>query len=393
MKITLRFTLRRQSKDTSSSAVCWVYLKIRINGVAARSAMATGVSCQYKDWDTATQAIRGRADSVAEKNKQLDQIKADLLEIFNRRRQQENPITAELLKSMYAKRAATDVGSILAAGDDFLAEHTPTVATGTSKNNKLYHNNLRKYILDKFKRKDLDFAEITPKWTKAYYNYHATENGKTYAAKNASWVRRIINYAVEEGLLEYNPLLALIFKRDKPKPIFFLAESELQKLHTCEVFSKKQQNVVDAFLFQCYTGMAYCELLQFNARVHLQTDAKEHVWIKIYRGKSQELCLVPMLKQAAALLEKYNGRPPVISNQRMNDYIKEAARVAGLENTEQITTHVGRRTAGTFYLNRGVSLLTVSKILGHKSVKTTERYYAALLTETIYKDVAAAGLV
>lgn len=77
----------------------------------------------------------------------------------------------------------------------------------------------------------------------------------------------------------------------------------------------------------------------------------------------------------------------------MNDFIKEAAQMAGLENRESISTHVGRSTAGTFLLNNGVEIKIVSKILGHKSVVITETYYAELLTETISKSVLDNDLV
>lgn len=392
MKLTLRFTLRTQR--TTKGAPAFVYLKIRVDGVAAKSAMATGVSCMHKDWCNKTQAIKGRTDLIAEKNRQIEKIKSDVTEIFNTRRTQGKPVSAELLKQHYMGRTAACITSLLKMSSDFLKAHAKQVAALTAEKYASCHNNLADYVRSGLKRQDVDLVEVDTKWARRYYDWHqeARNNGRNTAARNLAWLKKILNHSVEESALANNVLVSLRVKRDAPKPIVFLEEKEMQKLHDCQYFDDRLQKVVDCFLIQCYTGMAYNELLSFDTTQHLQKDATGRRWIVIYRGKTNELCRIPLLKPAQTIIEKYGEKLPVITNQKMNEYLKEVAAVAELEKPETLTTHVGRRTAGTFLLNRGVPLHTVSKILGHSSVKMTERYYAVLLTSTIANDVTAAGL-
>jgi site-specific recombinase XerD len=393
MKLTLRFTLRNQ-KTTTHDAPIYIYLKIRVNGVAARSAMATGVCCYKKEWDNKTQSIRGRSDLVAEKNRQIERIKTEITALHTNRLLQGKPVTAELLKSLYVGKGASCIADLLKMSGAFLASHKINLSGLSFEKYTSYHHNLISYVEDSG-RKDVGIEEIDSKWAKAYYQWHQTKrnNCRNTAAKNLGWLKKIINYAVEESALPYNTIAGLRVKRDPQKPILYITETEMQKLHNCVYFDDRLRRIADCFLIQCYTGMAYNEMLQFRKEAHLQLDPQNRQWIVIYRGKTKELCRIPLLEPARVLLEKYGYKPPVISNQKMNEYLKEVATVAQLEKPELLTTHVGRRTAGTYLLNRGVPLLTVSKILGHKSIRMTERHYAALLTETIYKDVAAAGLV
>lgn len=167
----------------------------------------------------------------------------------------------------------------------------------------------------------------------------------------------------------------------------------MKRLLECPFYDERLQKVVDCFAFQTFTGLGYNELLHFSAKTHLTTDKKGITWIMIHREKTKELSTIPFLSSARAILEKYENILPVVSNQKMNDFIKEAARIAGLDRVEEISTHVARKTAGMYFLNRGLRLETVSKILGHKSTKITERYYAELLTSSITDDLRKNGLL
>jgi site-specific recombinase XerD len=108
--------------------------------------------------------------------------------------------------------------------------------------------------------------------------------------------------------------------------------------------------------------------------------------IQFARQKGDAPFTIPFLPQARMILEKYDGNIPVVSNQKMNDYLKDVAKTVGIN--KHLTTHVGRKTAGTYLLNHDVPIEVVSKILGHKSVTTTEKIYAVLLQETILRKTA-----
>ena len=392
MKLIIRFKIRCRADRTANS---YIYCRLTVNGTQAKSEMATHVLCRREDWDNKAQRIKGRSDLVYQQNALLEKMRSDLTEIFNGlNKNQNNPVTADFLKALYMGQVATLPTALLATVALMLEEYRTSMQKGTYKTYQTRGNNLRLYVETKLKRKDVELVEITPAWVRGLGTWQMGECGhsKNYFAKSVIFLKTILNRALQDGILNVNGLAGVKASKEKPKPIEFLEESEVQKLHDCPYFDERLQRVADAFLVQCYTGMAYNELRAFEAAQHLQTDPSGKQWIIMYRGKTSELCRIPLLSPAKVLLEKYAYKLPLITNQKMNEFLKEIGQVAQLGKPERLTTHVGRRTAGTFLLNRGVPIFTVSKILGHSSVAMTERHYAALLTSTIARDVAAAGL-
>lgn len=394
MKLVVRFKLRYK-KIRSKSEPYFIEIRLRVNGIAAKSAIATGISCLQSEWNAKLQRIVGRGPEIQEKNQRLANIEADLLMNFNFLRSQSKPITAEILKAIYMGKARTVPATVLGFYRFFVDRHTANIVKETAKHWESKLNVLTKYVQKKLKRKDVDLAEITPTWGIDFYEYCIKHNhtGKTTAARSVAALRQVLNHAVVEGVLVANPLAVLRLKRDKSKPIKFLSQEQLQQLAECPYYDNRLQRVVDCFCFQAYTGMAYNELLHFDQHKHLKADNKGITWIMIHRGKTDELSMIPLLSSARVLLEKYSYKLPVVTNQKMNDYIKEAATVAGLDNVAEISTHVARKTAGMYLLNAGLRLESVSKILGHKSVKVTERYYATLLTDGLSDDLRKNGLI
>lgn len=394
MKLVIRFKLRYK-KGRPQTVPYFVEIRLRVNGIAAKSAIATGISCLPTEWNAKQQRIVGRGPEIQEKNQRLANIEADLLMNFNLLRSQNKPVSAEILKAIYMGKARTVPATVLGFYRFFVDRHMANVVKDTARHWESKINVLTKYVQKFLKRKDIDLAEITPTWGIDFYEYCIKHNhtGKTTAARAVSALRQVLNQAIVEGVLLVNPLAVLRLKRDRTKPIKFLSQTQLEKLAKCPYYDDRLQKVVDCFCFQAYTGMAYNELLHFDHKKHLKTDTKGVTWIMIHRGKTTELSTIPLLASARALMEKYGYKLPVVTNQKMNDYIKEAATIAGLDNVGEISTHVARKTAGMYLLNAGLRMESVSKILGHKSVKVTERYYATLQTDGLSDDLRKNGLI
>jgi len=121
----------------------------------------------------------------------------------------------------------------------------------------------------------------------------------------------------------------------------YLTEVETEQIARCVFFDDRLQRVANCFLLQCYTGMAYNELRAFDKAKHLHTDLGGTAWLMIVRGKTSTLCRIPLLSAARKLLAKYDYQPPVITNQKMNMFLKEVGQVAQLKNPEALTTHHG----------------------------------------------------
>jgi len=145
------------------------------------------------------------------------------------------------------------------------------------------------------------------------------------------------------------------------------------------------QKYADLFLVQCYTGLGYEDLKKLNAP-HLEKDESGQLWINLTRQKVETAeCIIPVINKDWTILKHHNFALPVFSNQKYNATLKKIA--MEVRNTKKLTSHVGRKTYGTLLLNKDVPIETVSNILGHVSIRTTQKHYAKVLHMKIARDV------
>ncbi|HXB42711.1 MAG TPA: site-specific integrase, partial [Puia sp.] len=203
--------------------------------------------------------------------------------------------------------------------------------------------------------------------------------------------KKVVLICVKNGWLQRDPFFG--YKMTK-KPVIreFLSEPEL-KLMAEKQFGKRLQQVRDIFLFCCYSGLAYADVYKLKrSEIRIGIDGKK--WIFTSRKKTETLSRIPLLPVSLAILEKYADHAeciitdrllPVLTNQKMNSYLKEIADVCGI--TKELTFHIARHTfATTVTLNNGVPIETVSKMLGHTNLKTTQ-HYAKLLDTRVSEDM------
>jgi site-specific recombinase XerD len=171
----------------------------------------------------------------------------------------------------------------------------------------------------------------------------------------------------------------------------FLTKEEIIKIMEKEFSTPRIENVRDVFLFSCNTGLAYADVEKLTAD-NIIKGIDGSLWIKIKRTKTKSLSSIPLLPIAQKLIEKYEGVEnskgtllPVYSNQRMNSYLKEIAERCDIK--KNLTFHMARHTfATTVTLTNGVPIESVSKMLGHRSLKTTQ-HYAKILDEKLSEDM------
>ena len=173
----------------------------------------------------------------------------------------------------------------------------------------------------------------------------------------------------------------------------FLTEYELNKIATKKFSFERLEQIRDVFLFCCYTGLAFADIEKLKpSEIRIGIDGNK--WIFTNRQKTDTLSRVPLLPVAIDILEKYQDHPacansnkvlPVISNQKYNEYLKEIAGICGIN--KKMTTHTARHTfATTVTLCNGVPMESVSKMLGHKNLKTTQ-HYAKVLDKKLSDDM------
>ena len=187
-----------------------------------------------------------------------------------------------------------------------------------------------------------------------------------------------INMALDRGFIEEDPYRGVKIDKGQPQNKKYLTEEELQNVIDIKVFDDSVMRCRDLFLFQCFTGLAYADLNKFDFNNIIEKNGK--FILKDKRKKTGIEYFIVLLKPAVEILERYNFKLPLISNQKYNSMLKTVAAYAGIK--DRLTSHCGRHTYATWCLNQGVPLETLKIMLGHSSIKSTA-IYAKILNKTV----------
>lgn len=212
------------------------------------------------------------------------------------------------------------------------------------------------------------------------------KGGPAYAGKVVGWVSQVLDYAINQEWLAVNPLAAWSPPKTFEKELIYLEVEQVAALAAHHFGSDYLQRVADSFLFCCWTGLAWADLKAFT----LATEQTPGGWLQMLRTKTGTAFNLPLLPGAVALLRKYAsaGGIPCYENAPTNRALKEIGAVLGWPL--EVTHHAARRTFGMFLLNEDLPLETVSAVLGHKNMRTTQKYYARFIERRkIERDFAA----
>lgn len=196
-------------------------------------------------------------------------------------------------------------------------------------------------------------------------------------------IKTIFTYAIDNGHLKINPFNGIKVDKGEPK-VEFLTYQDIQAIKNLDIVDyPRLEKVRDLLLFQTSIGTAYCDLVAFD-----KENLKEVNGVYVYSGKRQKTNIsftAVVLPDGIKVLEKYDYKLPLISNQKYNAYLKELQKLAGIKTT--ITTHLCRKSYAHFLLNNGVRIELVAKSLGHSNVTITQKCYCKPTEETIINEV------
>ena len=204
------------------------------------------------------------------------------------------------------------------------------------------------------------------------------QNGQNSVTSLLSVLRTVLKIAIESGVIQKNPFDTVHFKR-KPVNREYLSIEELDQLQRLSDLKPDLELARDLFLFACYTGLTYSDIKELK-KGHINIDHDGSKFIHKARYKTEIMSLIPVLPTAEKILLKYsidadfrNFRWKVPYNSKLNGKLKEIALLANIDR--KIFMHLGRLTfATTITLSNGISLETVSKMLGHSTIKHTQEY-------------------
>ena len=391
----LLFYIRKQ-KNYKGGAMP-IYMRITVNG--KRADMSAGRECEPVKWNSHAGRAIGTKEEIKSLNNYLDSLQSKVRDAHQALIDANQTITTESLlnqftgktqKSRYLMQLFTEHNAKVKAliGNGFEAN--------TLKGYNTSEKHLTGYLQNEFGKTDIEISQLNHAFITGFEFYLKAEckiSGVS-AAKYIKHLKKIVNHCLANGWLKQNPFIN--YKSSaKAKERTYLTQQELDAITNNKKLSvERLQQVRDVFVFCCYTGLSYADVKKLKrSEIGIGMDGEQ--WIFTSRQKTDTSSRIPLLPVALEILNRYREHPqcenkglllPVLSNQKMNAYLKEIADLSDV--VKHLTFHLARHTfATTVTLSNNVPIETVSKMLGHTNIKTTQ-HYAKILDMKVSHDMA-----
>jgi len=383
-----------------SNGLVPLYARVTVEGKRAEISLKKKLN--LKKWDARTGFMKGNGDEVRVTNRYINEISNELFQIYTAFNRNGENFSADDIKIKFTGQALVELPSksLLEIFDEHNQEIESLVGKdyvkATVTKYKTIRGKVSAFVLKNYKKSDMLLEELDFTFISQFEKYLKVQEGIEHntVMSYIKRLKRILSIAVNNKWITHNPFLA--FKCTTRKIArAHLSELELSMLSSKELKIKRLEEVRDCFLFSCYTGYAFVDAQKLTpAHIHRRND--DEYWIETSRTKTAIVANVPLLPQALAIIKKYkdsewcvatNKLLPIKSNQKMNAYLKEIADLCEID--KNLTTHVARHTfATTVTLGNDVPIETVSKMLGHTKITTTQ-IYARVQENKISRDMAA----
>ncbi len=382
----------RISKKTGEAPIM-----VRITVDGKRAELSTGKKILPEKWNVNSGRMKGTSEESRIFNRHLTKMQMDIEKVFDRLEEADQYISAQTIKSIYLGKNVKQ-HSLLELfryhNDQIKAQIGKDYSKGTLLRYETTLKHTREFIKYHYKRDDFTLNELKYEFITEFEFYLKSVKQVSHntVMRYLKHFKKIILIALKNEWIDRDPFARFkVTMKDVNKG--YLTKEELQSLYAREFEMERLEHVRDIFLFCCYTGLSYADVRKLTPD-HISKGLDGEVWIFVDRTKTGSSSNVPLLPVAHEILEKYKDHPitrntgyvlPVISNQKMNAYLKEIAALCGINKT--ITFHMSRHTfATTVTLSNGVSIETVSSMLGHKNMKTTQ-VYAKVVQEKVSQDM------
>lgn len=373
-----------------------IYLRITVNG--QRAEMSVGRECLPDKWNSEAGLASGTKDDTKALNAYLSILQGKLHHQHGLLMATGENISAEILKNKVSGKAERERSLVKIFQDHnnkIEALLNDEFAPGTLERYKTSLKHTIEFLQWKYNLSDIDIKKIDHAFVTEYEFYlrSVRKCNNNTAVKYIKNFGKIIRICIANGWLDKSPFVNYKSKVKEVKRAF-LVEEEIQILASKDFATERLNQVKDIFLFSCFTGLAYIDVKKLTKNnITIGIDGER--WIYTNRQKTDTRSNIPLLPMAEEIIAKYKEHPqclnegrllPVLSNQKMNAYLKEMADVCGIN--KELTFHIARHTfATTVTLTNGVPIESVSKMLGHKNLRTTQ-HYAKILDRKVSDDMA-----
>jgi site-specific recombinase XerD len=379
--LSILFWLNRQKASKDGQVPIWV--RITING--NRDGFSSGKKILPDAWDEKAAIAGMNCPDYKLINSYVAKTRVELERHYNQLVAVNRKVTAAMVKEAYMPKQVLQKSLMQAFklhNDEFAERVSKNKGTnGTLARYERLKDKVQDFLKKKFKMADMPLEDIEMVFAVNFFHYLTMENiGDNTAMKYVKTLKQIIDRAIDEGWIKHNTISG--FKCTYIDPDRETLEMhELVGMYEKEIAIERLAEVRDVYVFCCFTGYAYETVYNLEpANIFKGLDGK--LWITKDRKKTGVEETVPLLPIALEIIGKYKNHPycvsenkllPVNSNVRYNAYIKEVATICGIK--KELTTHTARHTfATTVTLENDVPIETVGKMLGHKDLRSTQKY-------------------
>ncbi|MBS7334079.1 MAG: site-specific integrase [Weeksellaceae bacterium] len=394
MKQDLKILIYPRTARTNKQGQAPLYLRVTINGQRWDYSLKKFID--PKTWDTKNSKIKGNSVEASTINGYLNVIKTQLLKLEISFNLKGELLTLEDIKNHFDNKAETKRMLI-----PIFKQHNTQIeklvnkeyAPGTLERYKTTLKHLEDFLQQQYNCKDIPLSKIDHAFIMDFdFYFRSVRNcSNNTTIKYIKNFKKIINYCRANHWITNDPFINYKVKLDKVERIF-LSQEEIITIYEKEFNTDRLNLVRDIFIFSCYTGLAYIDMFNLTKN-HIVKGIDRQLWIHTYRQKTSTPTKIPLLQIPLEIIEKYKDHPlcregkllPIYSNQKTNEYLKEIASLTGIN--KELTFHCARHTfATTVTLSNGVPIESVSKMLGHTNITTTQ-HYARITEQKISHDM------
>jgi len=379
MRSTFKVLFYLKRDKQKSNGMIPLYCRITVDGQEARFGMKTDVNPKY--WDVETGKATGRTADASKTNALVDSTKAAIYKVYRELQEHDSYVTAEKIKNVFLGIEAKKQ-TLLELFDCHNNERKELIGINFSKSTYQKYFITRKlvadFILYKYNLHDISIKEVNHQFISDFEAYLLSRHN--YSRNNVTTLlkkfRHIIEVALNKEWIFRNPFKDYRMQWQKVDR-GYLTQSELEAIIDFQFEEERMEKVRDIFIFCAFTGLAYTDVKHLTNN-NIQSSIEGSLWIRGNRKKTGTEYNIPILNIPKMILEKYKGKTkgelllPVYVNTHYNVLLKKMAQMCGI--SKNISSHLARHTFATLTLTKGVSIESVSKMLGHTNIKTTQIY-------------------
>lgn len=387
---SLLFYIRRDRIKKNGKASIMVRITINSKEVL----FSTRLDIEPEFWNPKTAKVEGKSIYAQQINNGIDNIRASLIKEYHKLYEFETNITAEKLRNTYLGYEPNRK-TLLQLFDQQNKNAEKIINKGLAKSTvdkyKLSQRRTEEFLKTVYNISDIDLMKIDNMFIVDFDNYLKSNMNCSFntVSRYMRDLKKIILLAKNNGWLKCDPFINYKI-RFKHVDRGFLTQKEIEALMSLQINDRKLREDRDVFLFACFTGLAFCDIKSMTKQ-NIQTLFDEDLWLVFNRNKTKIKSDVPLLEIPLMIIDKYSGILkgnnilPVSYSQKINKSLKKIATLCNIP--KRISFHMARHTfATTLTLSKGVPIETVSKMLGHTSIKTTQ-IYARITNEKVRNDM------